>query len=201
MHWKCASGQYRPCAKSVLTECSNMADLIYLCTQISPHHNQAKLSFIIAERNNLKQISVCRTQVSAVKMSKILELIKNENWKRWRRRIHMQTIPCAQDCDRKWQKDVYGPWNIFFLNYSEIQVRDSKPFVYFCERAVDNYREWPVALFVAYESFFNGSSIWGKHGFVKLRPAASLQSYKIFFNICSFIWHFLEFLEFPIQKR
>ena len=71
----------------------------------------------------------------------------------------MQTIPFAQDCDKSGQKRFMDHGTYFFLNYSEIQVRDLKPFVYFCELAVDIYREWPVALSMAYESFFNGRSI------------------------------------------
>ena len=44
---------YRPCVKSVFTECSNMADLVNR-TQ-NPHHNQAKWSFYIAQRNKLNR--------------------------------------------------------------------------------------------------------------------------------------------------
>ena len=50
---------YRPCAKHVFTECSNMADLVYR-TQ-NPHRKQAKWSFFIAQRNNVTQTSACRT--------------------------------------------------------------------------------------------------------------------------------------------
>ena len=50
---------YRPCAKHVFTECSNMADLVNR-TQ-NPHHNQARWSFFIAQRDKVNQTSACRT--------------------------------------------------------------------------------------------------------------------------------------------
>ena len=49
----------RTCAKHVLTECSNMADLVNRTQNL--HHNQAKWSFFIAQRNNLNLVSVYRT--------------------------------------------------------------------------------------------------------------------------------------------
>ena len=88
---------YRPCAKHVFTECSNMADLVYR-TQ-NPHHNQANWSFFIAQRNNLTQTSACRT----------FRLFKQGFCVSFQIKIEREDdkdstckLYCVQDCDKKW---------------------------------------------------------------------------------------------------
>ena len=50
---------YKPCAKILFTECSNMTELGN-CPQ-NPHHNQAKWSIYIAQRNKISWKLVCRS--------------------------------------------------------------------------------------------------------------------------------------------
>ena len=90
---------YRPCTKRVFTECSNMAYLVTCNRTQNPHHNQEKWSFCIAQRKILNKKSVFQNNSGGIPN---FGLFWNETWKRRWQRIHVQTRPCAQDCDLKW---------------------------------------------------------------------------------------------------
>ena len=182
---------YRPCAKRVFKECSNMAYLVYHTQNLQ--HNQAKWSFNNVQRNKIKlnRKSACRT----------LPLFKRSFWgsfemkslkeeKTWKLCRALSTVTKsgripAQRC--LWTMEHIFP-DLF---------RDSS--------------KWLRALFVAVNSLStiveNGLQVIlferSINGSCYLRrPLLSLQSRQIFLNIiCSFIKHFLVFVDFSIQKR